>query len=279
MINHMVGAADTWGGALGLGAAVTDGYKPTGKPYQIPYPDDDGLLVAKAWVYDHVPYPLRVPKPPQRLDLHDMFPTSIYNAFTIMSPKWFEMLDQFKVHYRPDVMINFGSNSVMTMGNAEIVTENFLKKFNFIFSFQLYITEFEEAVTDIVLPDTCFLERYTPAVSFPSTFSHPQGEDDWGWTIRQPVIEPMYERRDFNVVMMDICKRLGILPKYYKALNDMTVYALRRSHERGVQAVRRWQSGAYVAGNLRPACSKTGSGRSTGSSMSRKKGCVHMAEA
>ena len=73
---------------------------------------------------------------------------------------------------------------------------------------------------DIVLPDACFLERYTPAVSFPSTFSHPQGEDDWGWTIRQPVIEPLYERRDFNEVMLDICKRLGILGKYYKGLND-----------------------------------------------------------
>jgi len=223
MINHMVGAADTWGGALGLGATVTNGYPGTGKPYQIPYPDEDGLLVCKAWVYDHVPYPLRVPKPPTRLDLHDMFPTSIYNAFTIMSPKWFEMLEQFKIPYRPDIMINFGSNSVMTMGNAEIVTENFLKKFNFIFSFQLYITEFEEAVADIVLPDCCYLERYTPAVSWPSTFSHPQGEDDWGWSIRQPVIEPMYERRDFNVVMMDLCKRLGILHKYYKALNDVTV--------------------------------------------------------
>jgi anaerobic selenocysteine-containing dehydrogenase len=223
MVNHMVGAADTWGGALGLGAAVCGGYKGTGKPYQIPYPDDDGLLVCKAWVYDHVPYPMRVPKPPTRLDLHDMFPTSIYNAFTITSPRWFDMLERFKIPYKPDIMINFGSNSVMTMGNAQAVTENFLKKFNFIFSFQLYVTEFEEAVADIVLPDACFLERYTPAVSFPSTFSHPQGEDDWGWTIRQPVVKPLYERRDFNEVMLEISKRIGILPKYYKGLNDAVV--------------------------------------------------------
>ncbi len=220
MVNHMVGAADTWGSAMGLGATVQNGYEKTGKPYQIPYPCPDGLLKAKAWVYDHIPYPMRVPKAPTRLDLHDMFPTSIYNAFVMTSPKWFEILDRFKVGYRPDVMINFGSNSVMTMGNAEAVTNNFLKKFRFIFSFQLYVTEFEEAVADIVLPDACFLERYTPAVSFPSTFSHPQGEDDWGWTIRQPVVEPMFERRDFNVVMLDISKRLGILHKYYKGLND-----------------------------------------------------------
>jgi len=37
------------------------------------------------------------------------------------------------------------------------------------------------------------------------------------------VVEPLYERRDFNVVMMDICKRLGILHKYYKGLNDTVV--------------------------------------------------------
>ncbi len=220
MVNHVVGAADTVGGAFGLGGAVCGGYKGTGKPFQMPYPCPDGMMVAGAWVYDHLPYPLHEPRQPQRLDLHDMFPTSIYNAITIMSPKWFDLLEQFKIPYRPKAMINFGSNSVMTMGNAEIVTENFLKKFEFIFSFQLYVTEFEEAVADIVLPDACYLERYTPAVSWPSTFSHPQGEGEWTWTIRQPVVEPLFERRDFNVVMMDICKRLGILHKYFKGLND-----------------------------------------------------------
>jgi molybdopterin-containing oxidoreductase family molybdopterin binding subunit len=227
MMNHIVGAADTYGSAMGLGAAVCGGYprddapdpaKP--KPWQMPYPCPDGFMVAGAWVYDHLPYPLHTPREPQRLDLHDMFPTSIYNAFTMMSEDWFDILDQFKIPYRPDVMINFGSNSVMTMGNAEIVTENFLKKFNFIFSFQLYITEFEDAAADIILPDTCYLERYTPAVSWPSTFSHPQGEDDWGWTFRQPAVEPLFERRDFNVVMLDISERLGILPKYLKGLTD-----------------------------------------------------------
>ena len=220
MVNHMVGAADTVGGALGLGAAVCSGYEGTGKPAQIPYPCKDGLMICGAWVYDHLPYPLHKPQEPQRLDLHDMFPTSIYNAFTIMSPDWFDLLEQFKIPYRPEIMLNFGSNSVMTMGNAEAVTENFLKKFDFIFSFQLYITEFEDAVADIILPDACYLERYTPAVSFPSTFSHPQGPGEWAWTIRQPVIEPLFERRDFNVVMLDIADRLGILGKYHKGLND-----------------------------------------------------------
>ena len=179
--------------------------------------------------------------------------------------------NNFKIPYRPDVMINFGSNSVMTMGNAEIVTENFLKKFNFIFSFQLYVTEFEEAVADIILPDACYLERYTPAVSFPSTFSHPQGEDDWGWTIRQPVIEPMYERRDFNVVMMDICKRLGILHKYYKALNEMTFMRYGGAMSETVQACAKTAASNIPGEKSATGSSKTGSGRSTGSSMSAKR--------
>ncbi|MCP4674429.1 MAG: molybdopterin-binding protein, partial [Deltaproteobacteria bacterium] len=220
MVNHMVGAADTYGSAMGLGAATNQGYEGTGKPYQMPYPCPDGLMVCGAWVYDHLPYPLHEPRPPQRLDLHDMFPTSIYNAFTIMSPNWFDLLEQFKIPYRPEIMINFGSNSIMTMGNAEAVTNNFLMKFDFIFSFQLYITEFEDAVGDIVLPDACYLERYTPAVSFPSTFSHPQGEDDWGWTYRQPAVEPLFERRDFNEVMAEIMDKLGLLDKYLVGLTE-----------------------------------------------------------
>ena len=221
MMNHIVGAADVPGGAMGHGPPVSHGHPDTGKPETIPYACPDGLMIVKGWVYDHKPYPLREPKAPTRLDLQDMFPSSVYNAFTIMSPDWFKYLDQFKIDYRPEIMINFGSNSVMTMGNAEDVTENFLKKFHFIFSFNIYHNEFTEAVADIVLPDCCSLERYTPAVTFPSTFCHPTGMDQWVWQIRQPVVEPLFERRDFNEVMMDLAKRLGILDKYYTAINNL----------------------------------------------------------
>ncbi|MEW6456245.1 MAG: molybdopterin-dependent oxidoreductase [Acidobacteriota bacterium] len=221
LLNHVVGSSEAVGGALGLGPPVCHGYPDTGKPETIPYADKDGLMVVKGWVYDHKPYPLREPKPPTRLDLQDMFPTSVYNAFTIMSDNNEELWEKFKISYRPEILINFGSNSVMTMGNAQVVTENFLKKFKFIFSFDIYLTEFTDAVADIVLPDACFLERLTPAITFPSIFSHPQGLGEWGWQIRQPVIEPQYERRDFSEVMLEIAKRLGIQDKYCEAINKI----------------------------------------------------------
>jgi molybdopterin-containing oxidoreductase family molybdopterin binding subunit len=221
MLNHMVGAADVPGGAMGHGPPVSMGHPDTGKPNTVPYPCDDGLMVVKGWVYDHKPYPLREPGPPKRLDLQDMFPCSVYNAFTIMSEDWEKYMETFKIDYRPSIMINFGSNSVMTMGNAEQITENFLKKFEFIFSFNIYQNEFTEAVADVVLPDACFLERYTPCVTFPSTFCHPTGMDEWVWQIRQPVVEPLYERRDFNEVMLELSKKLGIRDKYFKAINGI----------------------------------------------------------
>lgn len=221
LLNQVVGNADTVGGALGLGPPVCHGYPGTGKPETTPYADKDGLMVVKGWVYDHKPYPLREPKDPTRLDLQEMFPTSVYNAFTAMSPRNEELWERFKIPYRPEIMINFGSNSVMTMSNAEELVENFLKKFKFVFSFDIYLTEFTDAVADIVLPDACYLERYTPAVTFPSIFSHPQGLGEWGWQIRQPVVPPAHERRDFNEVMLELAKRLGIQGKFYDAINKV----------------------------------------------------------
>lgn len=221
LMNHIVGAADVPGGAMGHGPPVCHGHPDTGKPETIPYACPDGLMIVKGWVYDHKPYPLREPHAPTRLDLQDMFPSSIYNAFTIMSPDWEKYLKKFKIDYEPEIMINFGSNSVMTMANAEDITENFLKKFDFIFSFNIYHNEFTEAVADIVLPDASFLERYTPCVTFPSTFCHPTGMDHWVWQIRQPVVEPMFERRDFNEVMLELADRLGIKDKYYQVINDL----------------------------------------------------------
>ena len=251
LLNHIVGAADTAGSSLGLGPPNCQGYPATGKPNTVMYPDEDGLMVVKGWVYGHKPYPLHEPKDPVRLDLHDMYPTSVYNSLVICNPDNEKIWQQFKIPYRPEIMINFGCNSVMTNSNAETITENFLKKFKFIFSFDIYLTEFTDAVADIVLPDCCYLERYTPAVTFPSVFAHPQGLGEWGWQIRQPVVKPLFERRDFNEVMLEISKRLGIEDKYYEALNATGPCPLRRRAEREKQA--KGRRAVHVGANLRPA--------------------------
>ncbi len=77
LLNQILGAADVPGGSMGHGPPVSHGHPATGKPNTIPYACPDGLLIVKGWVYDHKPYPLHEPGPPQRLDLQDMFPCSI----------------------------------------------------------------------------------------------------------------------------------------------------------------------------------------------------------
>jgi len=222
LLNHLVGAADVPGGALAFGPPVHLGYPGTGRLKYSVEPDKDGLLVAKNWPYAHLPYPPPEPKdPPERLDLQDIFYIPTYT--TIMAWKNNEELWQkFKIPYRPDVMISFATNQIMSVGNPRTLLENFLKKFRFIASFNIYSTEFEEAAVDLVLPDACFLERYASATTFPTVgvSCHATGLGEWIWAIRQPVIKPMYERRPMIDVILELSERLGLRDKYLEAARE-----------------------------------------------------------
>jgi len=222
LLNHIMGSADVPGGALAFGPPVHLGYPSTGRLRYTVGTDKDGLLVAKNWPYSHLPYPPNEPKdPPERLDLQDLFYVPTYT--TIMMWKNNEELwTKFKIPYRPDVMVNFACNQIMSVGNPHTVFENFLKKFRFIISFNIYLSEFEEAVADLVLPDTSFLERYTVSTTFPTVgvSCHAAGLGEWIWAIRQPVVEPKPERRPMIDIILEICERLGLRERYYEALNE-----------------------------------------------------------
>jgi len=222
LLNHIVGAADVPGGALAFGPPVHLGYSGTGKLRYTVEPDKDGLLVARNWPYAHLPYPPPEPKdPPERLDLQDMFYIPTYT--TIMA--WDnneELWTKFKIPYRPDVMISFATNQIMSVGNPKTLMKNFLSKFRFIASFNIYSTEFEEAAADLVLPDTCYLERYACATTFPTVgvSCHATGAGEWIWAIRQPVVKPMYERRPMIDVILELAERLGLRDRYIDAVRE-----------------------------------------------------------
>jgi len=222
LLNHIVGSGDMPGGALAFGPPVHLGYPGTGRlKFQVES-DKDGLLVARSWPYSHLPYPPKEPHdPPERLDLQDMFYIPTYT--TIMMWKNNEELwRKFKIPYRPDVMLNFASNQIMSVGNPHTVLENFLKKFRFIISFNIFLSEFEESVADLVLPDTSYLERYTVSTTFPTVgvSCHATGLGEWVWAIRQPAVEPKPERRPMVDVILEMAERLGLREKYYAALDE-----------------------------------------------------------
>jgi molybdopterin-containing oxidoreductase family molybdopterin binding subunit len=205
LLNQIVGAADVPGAAMGF-SPVCFGYPDTQKPYYVPRPGPDGLMIVGNWVNPHIPYPPSEAKPPQSMSLRELFPLAMFSP-TMVSSDQEEIWQKFGLPYRPEVMINMGANGIMTVGNSQVVAES-LKKIDFIVSFDLFLTEFDD-FADLVLPDACHLERLFPSATFPFIFAHPSGMGEWSWTIQQPAIEPIEERRDYTDVMREIVYRIG----------------------------------------------------------------------
>lgn len=215
LLNHIVGACDVVGGCLGFNP-VCYGHPETKKPYYVPKADRDGLMATGTWMLPHVPYPPAEPRRPDSIGFVEMFPLSHVSPLMASSDQNF-WWDKFDLPYRPKMMLNYGANSVMSVGNKEAVAES-LKGYDFIVSFDLFLNEFSD-FADIILPDLSYLEVVDPRPNFPFIFNHPAGEGEWGWPIRQPVVEATHERRSARDVMLQLAYRLGMGPEINMGIN------------------------------------------------------------
>ncbi|MFQ5827241.1 MAG: molybdopterin-dependent oxidoreductase, partial [Dehalococcoidia bacterium] len=205
LLNHLMGAADVVGGALGFNP-TSYGHPETGRPRYVPRPCPDGLMITGAWVVPHLPYPPHEPSPPRNLNLREIFPMGMLGSF-LASREGEELWQRFGIDYRPEVLLNQGANSMMSVGNPDQVEEA-LKKIPFIVSFDLFLNEFTD-FADMVLPDKMYLERLDFAPNYPFIFNHPAGMGEWGWAIRQPIVESHPNRRHFVEVMLELADRIG----------------------------------------------------------------------
>ncbi len=215
LLNQVVGAADVVGGALGFNP-VCHGHPDTGKPWYEPTAGPDGLMVTGSWVAPHLPYPIAEPKVPDTMSLGGLFPLGMFGP-SMASRDQEDLWTRFQLPYRPEVMINYGANSLMSVGNRETVAET-LARIPFIVSFDVVLTEFSE-FADIVLPDTSYLESLDSRPDFPFIFNHPAGLGTWSWPIKQPVVEAVGERRPAAQVLLDIADRLGMREDVNAAFN------------------------------------------------------------
>lgn len=216
LLNHIVGAADVVGGTLGFNP-VCYGHPESGRPYYVPSADRDGLMATGTWMLPHVPYPPADPRKPDSIGFTELFPLSHVSPLMASSDQehWWQ---KFKLPYRPKVMINYGANSLMSVGNKDAVAAS-LANFEYIISFDLFLNESSD-FADIVLPDASYLEVVDPRPNFPFIFNHPAGQGEWGWPIRQPVVEPIHERRSARDVLLQLAYRLGRGPEINMALNS-----------------------------------------------------------
>jgi molybdopterin-containing oxidoreductase family molybdopterin binding subunit len=217
LLCEVVGASNVPGGLLGCNP-VCYGHPDTGLPRWIPKADRDGLLLPGLWFGASEPgfsgmlYPPPEPRSPQWLHLQDLFPTSLTShlpILTIQDPA------RFGIPYTPEVLINYGSNLLMSVGNPETTAEA-LKRL-YVISFNLFLDE-TTAFADLVLPDACYLERLDPS---PNNHIHhfPVGLGEWGWQIRQPVVPPLGERRHFAEVLLEVAERIGMAGDLYAVMN------------------------------------------------------------
>ena len=215
LLNHLVGAADVVGSCLGFNPTC-HGHPDTGKLRYIPSAGPDGLMVTGMWMGYHYPYPPSEPRLPTNLGLQDLFVLGMTSPFLDSTDRE-EMWERFDLPYRPEVMVNFGANLVMSIANKEAVAAS-LAKYKFMVSFDLFLTETSN-FADIVLPDCGYLQSLDSRSNFPFIFSLPAGMGEWCWPIRQPVLPPDGEQRHCADVLLEIAERVGFRADLNAAYN------------------------------------------------------------
>lgn len=237
LLCEVVGASNVPGGLLGCNP-VCEGHPDTRLPRWEPKADRDGLLLPGIWFGGSEPgfsgtlYPPPEPRSPQWLHLQDLLPaalTSHLPILTIQDP------ERFGIPYTPEVLINYGSNLLMSVGQPETTAEALRRLY--VISFNLFLDE-TTAFADLVLPDTCYLERLDPS---PNNHIHhfPVGMGEWGWQIRQPVVPPLGERRHFSEVLLEVAARLGMTGDVYSVMNHY--YALKPPYRLDRDAQYTWE--------------------------------------
>ncbi len=215
LLNQLAGTADMVGGCLGFNPA-SHGHPDTGRPRYMPTAGPDGLMVTGTWMGHHTPYPIGEPKMPKRIGLQDLFVFGMISPFHDSDDQE-EMWKRFELPYRPEVLFNFGANSVMSIANKDTVARA-LSKYKLIVSFDLFLTETSQ-FADIVLPDCSYLQSLDSRSNFPFIIVHPAGMGEWCWPIRQPLVPPDGEQRMYQDVLLELADRVGIRAEMNATLN------------------------------------------------------------
>ncbi len=207
LLNLLVGAQDVPGGMLGQSPRC-EGFPESGRPAWKPKVGPDGLAVAGAWMLGAPHYPPHQVRAPHSLTMHEIMPLGLISPLlvsTVLEP------EKYKIDCLPEMMINYGSNAVMSYANEEIMAE-WYRKIPFVVGINLFLDESSD-LFDIVLPDAFYLERLDPMPNLPIPMHHMSSNlsDDWSWGIRQPVVAPRFKERQSIEILLDLAERGGFL--------------------------------------------------------------------
>jgi phenylacetyl-CoA:acceptor oxidoreductase len=116
----------------------------------------------------------------------------------------------------PDLWFIYRTNPAISFWDTKQVTEA-LARFPFMVCFA-YTRDETNHMADILLPDRTDLEGLQ-LIRVGGTKFVEQFWDYQGYALRQPVVQPRGEARDFTWIATELARRSGVLEQYNKAIN------------------------------------------------------------
>ncbi len=218
ILQEIVGANNVPGGGLGMNSRHL-GFPESGMPTYCPSAGPDGLLQPGTWGHN-TPWPVHEAKKPETVGMQETVPTA---GDSPLAPMGLIDKEKYKLPYKTEFIIHTGGNYMMNIADPKILEKAFTEGI-FTVSFSLFLDESTE-FSDIVLPDTCYLERLDIQADWQNSISP---VDEWSYHIRQPVVEPMFQRRQAHQVLLELAERLGMLSAVYSAMN--TIYGFQEPY-------------------------------------------------
>ncbi|MDE2456193.1 MAG: molybdopterin-dependent oxidoreductase [Burkholderiales bacterium] len=116
----------------------------------------------------------------------------------------------------PDVWFFYRTNPAISFWDTQALGEK-MARFPFVVAFA-YTRDESNHFADILLPDATDLESLQ-LIRIGGTKYQEQFWDHQGYALRQPVIEPRGQARDFTDIASELAQRTGIYAKYVAAIN------------------------------------------------------------
>ena len=213
----VVGSIDVPGGLLNIGAVLLPGK--VANFSWAPKESPDGMIVATSRAPLSLPtsYPAKEVRRPEHVGLYELFPIAAFaepmTVLNLVNP------EKFRFPYKPEVLLHYRSNILMSTINPEQQAE-WLKTFSFIVSFNDVINETTE-FADIVLPDARYFEKLDLFVNQEVEGAETVGLDDWYYPVRQPVVKPPPHVRSWHEVLFELADRVGFKREFYHLLNTV----------------------------------------------------------
>ena len=212
-LNILLGAVDVPGGTLNSSSSG---------PTWGPKLDPDGMITPGNPRGGHMKsaLPRREIKPPDTLELLELFPTAVYSRAMVGHSLLHG--EEYGLTYKCEVFLQCRGN-LMASGPDPVIMAEALRTIPFICSMNTYPDETAQ-FADLLLPDAHSLERLVPIVSNPDGLMDPvlPGRP-YSWNLQHPIVKAVPAARYFGEVLLEAADRLGLLPDVYTAINAMAV--------------------------------------------------------